>query len=74
MPPPSQGGRGRLAKALHTFLVNLTRPMDQRHQVGAPLLLQPLPDWSAKAGAARKEGGGAQKTTKRKKVMVKKVF
>jgi len=36
VPPPSQGGRGRLAKALHTFLVNLTRPIDQRHQVGAP--------------------------------------
>ena len=33
VPEPNQC-RGRLAEAVLLFLVNLTRPIDQRHQVG----------------------------------------
>ena len=46
VPDPSQS-KGRIAKAVELFLVNLTRPVDQRHLVNTALRMQqsfpPLP-------------------------------
>ena len=39
VPDPSQG-KGRIAKAVELFLVNLTRPVDQRHLVNTALQIQ----------------------------------
>ena len=39
VPDPSQG-KGRIAKAVELFLVNLTRPVDQRHLVNTIIQIQ----------------------------------